>query len=699
MQRPELEIYFDEKETYHICEHNKIKKLGIFVQVMVKNSGQIDAKKCTAELMNVEKQNIDGNFYRVESFLGPVSLKWSHVEDYTDRDIDCKYPRKLDILFTIKNDDKFYIYTKEFSSGVKTIFSPGIYKIEIRVSADNIEKSTYGEFIIYWDGNWENIRMDQYSRIKESLLLKKEYKENIPKIQSEVNILEPIKGTVLLIGQKYIFKWQVSDSIKDKIIHFNLLLLIDDGEPEYMNNYGKHSGYLPADSRNWEWIVNANPTKNAKVRLLAMLGDKENRVDESDYFIIYEKTYTEAPLTYWRYQTEKREKLKTKSEEQIKTSIFLCHNSKDKEFVRKLAKDLQNKGIKYWIDEAEMLVGDALILKISKAIKEMEYLGAILSPNSIKSNWVKKELSIAMTQEIEHKRVIVLPILYKKCKIPNFLKDKIYADFTKNYQEGLFALLRRLMPNMKEDDINNFEKEMNSKPIIKYVDIGYPADIGLKKQYEDQGYRIRWFSDNRVIRKIEIEGWEYAYQKSQNGKLFILKIKDRPYDQTLLKKKQINLEVLLKKYNTLRSLAPTNKGHAFEKILFELLNIYNMNPKLNLILPGEQIDFSFSFENQTYLGEARYRKKKPTIGQIGGFQTKVTSKGGYPLGLFVSISVFTANVLDAYDRSKEKVIILMDGNDLLLILKGAITFPEALKLKKRALSEGQVFFPLNNINK
>jgi hypothetical protein len=498
MQRPTLEIYFDEKETYHKCEVNKTKKLGIFIQVMVKNSGQIDAKKCTAELMNVEKQNIDGNFYRVKSFLGPVSLKWSHVEDYTERDIDCKYPRKLDVLFTLENDDKLYIYTKEFPSGVKTVFSPGVYKIEIRVSADNLEKSTYGEFVIYWDGNWENIRMDQYSKTKESPLLKKEYKENIPKIQSEVNILKPRKGEILLNGQKYIFEWKVSDSIKEKIKHFNLLLLIDDGKPEYMDNNGEHSGYLPADSRNWEWIVNANPTNNAKVRLVAMLVDKENRVNESDNFIIYEKTCTEAPINHWRQQKEKREKLKTKLEEQKKANV-----------------------------EAE---------------------------------------------------------------------------------------------------------KHNESAINK-------------------------------------------------------------------KKKQINLEVLLKKYNTLRSLTPTNKGLAFEKILVELLNIYNMNPKLNLILPGEQIDFSFSFENQTYLGEARYREKKPTIEQIGGFQTKVTSKGGYPLGLFVSISGFTANVLNAYNSSKDKVIILMDGNDLLLILKGAITFPEALKSKKRALSEGQVFFPLNNINK
>jgi hypothetical protein len=39
-------------------------------------------------------------------------------------------------------------------------------------------------------------------------------------------------------------------------------------------------------------------------------------------------------------------------------SVFLSHNHKDKPFVRKLALDLEGHGIKYWIDEAEMKIGD-----------------------------------------------------------------------------------------------------------------------------------------------------------------------------------------------------------------------------------------------------------------------------------------------------------------------------------------------------
>lgn len=127
-------------------------------------------------------------------------------------------------------------------------------------------------------------------------------------------------------------------------------------------------------------------------------------------------------------------------------SIFLCHNSKDKYFVRKLKDDLKKDGILVWFDEDEMKVGDSLIEKISAGISNMDYLGAILSINSVDSEWVKKEIAIAMSREIEGRKIKVLPILFEKCNIPIFLCDKIYADFTYTYLEGYKALLKVLAP-------------------------------------------------------------------------------------------------------------------------------------------------------------------------------------------------------------------------------------------------------------
>ena len=128
------------------------------------------------------------------------------------------------------------------------------------------------------------------------------------------------------------------------------------------------------------------------------------------------------------------------------SSIFLSHTHADKPFVRRLAQDLQVAGVRVWLDEAEMMIGDSLIEKIREGIDQMEYLGVILSQHSVKSEWVKREVDVAMNQEIEGKRVKVLPLVIDDCELPGFLKGKLYADFRvpEQYEEALGKILRRL---------------------------------------------------------------------------------------------------------------------------------------------------------------------------------------------------------------------------------------------------------------
>jgi hypothetical protein len=127
-------------------------------------------------------------------------------------------------------------------------------------------------------------------------------------------------------------------------------------------------------------------------------------------------------------------------------SVFLSHTYADKLFAARLANDLKAAGAFVWIDEAQIQIGDSLIEKIREGIDAMEYLAVVLSPDSVESEWVRRELDIAMNQEIEGKKVKVLPLLYKLCELPGFLKGKVYADFTdpNNYGSVLMRLLRQL---------------------------------------------------------------------------------------------------------------------------------------------------------------------------------------------------------------------------------------------------------------
>ncbi len=131
------------------------------------------------------------------------------------------------------------------------------------------------------------------------------------------------------------------------------------------------------------------------------------------------------------------------------TSIFLSHNKEDKEFVRRLAQDLRRAGITAWLDEAEIKPADSIIDKIEEGLKDSKYLAVILSPASVNSSWVKRELRTILHQQITLNNKIVIPLLYKHCEIPQFLIDILYIDFTdtNNYSFAMRQLLHLLDPS------------------------------------------------------------------------------------------------------------------------------------------------------------------------------------------------------------------------------------------------------------
>lgn len=128
-------------------------------------------------------------------------------------------------------------------------------------------------------------------------------------------------------------------------------------------------------------------------------------------------------------------------------SIFLSHTGVDKPFVRKLRERLIDRGVpKVWIDEAEIQLGDSLTGKIEEGLKLCNYVGVVLSKSSINSLWVKQELELAITKQIQQNRVVVLPLLLEDCELPAFLSGKLYGDFTDpaKFDESLDKLLHRL---------------------------------------------------------------------------------------------------------------------------------------------------------------------------------------------------------------------------------------------------------------
>jgi hypothetical protein len=125
-------------------------------------------------------------------------------------------------------------------------------------------------------------------------------------------------------------------------------------------------------------------------------------------------------------------------------SVFISYSSRDSEFANNLALHLVKNKVHVWIDKWELKAGDSLIDKIQDALVNSSFLLVLLSKNSVESEWCKKELNSGLIREIESKSVVIIPILIEKCDIPIFLKEKLYADFTKSFDEGISQLMKPL---------------------------------------------------------------------------------------------------------------------------------------------------------------------------------------------------------------------------------------------------------------
>jgi hypothetical protein len=121
--------------------------------------------------------------------------------------------------------------------------------------------------------------------------------------------------------------------------------------------------------------------------------------------------------------------------------VFVSYSHADKEKIDLIAGHLLRKRTNVWIDRWELKAGDSILNKVQEAVEGSSALLIMLSKASVESEWCKKELTAGLFRELDEKRVVTIPVLLEDCKIPLFLKDKMYADFRTNFDSGMFTLL------------------------------------------------------------------------------------------------------------------------------------------------------------------------------------------------------------------------------------------------------------------
>ena len=126
-----------------------------------------------------------------------------------------------------------------------------------------------------------------------------------------------------------------------------------------------------------------------------------------------------------------------------KSKLFLSHSAKDRKFVVRLASILDRCGMAYWYSATHILGAKQWHDEIGRALAQCNWFLVVLTPDSVRSQWVKRELLFALNEERYHERII--PLLYKKCKYSQLswtLPEYEFVDFTGDFDAGCRQLLR-----------------------------------------------------------------------------------------------------------------------------------------------------------------------------------------------------------------------------------------------------------------
>jgi hypothetical protein len=133
------------------------------------------------------------------------------------------------------------------------------------------------------------------------------------------------------------------------------------------------------------------------------------------------------------------------------------------------------------------------------------------------------------------------------------------------------------------------------------------------------------------------------------------------------------------------------RGYALESILGELSRISGLEVTEPFRVNGEQIDGAVKFEGEHYIIEAKWQDKAAANEPVYQFVGKVEGKM-YGRGLFVSVHGFSDHVVTSVVQGKAIKTIFVDGEDLVLVLEGHLSFGEMLDRKiKAAQTRGQIY--------
>jgi hypothetical protein len=149
-----------------------------------------------------------------------------------------------------------------------------------------------------------------------------------------------------------------------------------------------------------------------------------------------------APLTPARTP----DMVSTSAEGASTPAVFISYAHADAPVATALERALEDCGLRVWIDETQLRIGDDLAQRIAQAVDDVDFVLVLVSEASVGSNWCQQELSWAATGGIESGRGRVLPLRLDEIEVPPVLRGKVYMNVDR---ANPHAVVERLVADIR----------------------------------------------------------------------------------------------------------------------------------------------------------------------------------------------------------------------------------------------------------
>jgi hypothetical protein len=246
------------------------------------------------------------------------------------------------------------------------------------------------------------------------------------------------------------------------------------------------------------------------------------------------------------------------------------------------------------------------------------------------------------------------------------------------------------------------------------------VDFMVKRQEQYQGELVRLMSEvSRVDDFSHLERLEGGKEKAVGARASVLALRKltEGHDSLLDEQKKVEerrrethekllrnsavrsgLEKLNQEYMPLLT-DPDHqrRGYRLEKILKTLFEIFDLDPRASFKIVGEQIDGAFTFEGTDYLFEGKWQQEPVAAAELDSLSGKLSRKLDNTIGLFLSINGFSDDGVKTHSAGR-RMMILMDGSDLMAVLEGRIDLIQLLLRKRREASQtGNIYLRIHEI--